>query len=71
MSVRQNSLNNPMPWTISGGPIAFGGFLHRIKERYRFWGVQPKRSHGYVLDRGIAFGGVLSHLKLFCAIPRA
>ena len=50
VSVRRNSLYNSMPWTIWGGPIAFGGFGVGYTERYRFWGFQPKHSHGYVLD---------------------
>ena len=64
VSVRRNSLYNSMPWTIWGGPIAFGGFGVGYKEKYRLWGVQPKHSHSYVLDWGgpIAFGA-------FCAIP--
>ena len=49
MSVRRNSLYNSMPWTIWGGPIAFGGLGVGYKERYRLWGFQPN-SHGYILD---------------------
>ena len=63
MSVRRNSLYNPMPWPFWGGPIAFGGFGVAYKERYRFWGILPKRTHGYVF-----WGGPIA-FRAFCAIP--
>ena len=70
MSVRRNSLYNSIPWTIWGGPIAFGGLGIGYKERYRFWGVSAKTQSWLRLRlMGIAFGGGPIAFGAFCAIP--
>ena len=68
MSIRRNSLNNPMPWASCGGPIAFGfcvGYRKGIAGV-----VQPKHGRGYVLDREVSLLGFLSLLGLFARFLR-
>ena len=52
-----------------GGPVALGVFGVGYKERYCFWGVQPKHSHGYVLDGRVSLLGGPIAFGAFCAIP--
>ena len=65
MSVRRYSFYNPMPWTIWGVPIAFGGFGIGYREKCRFWGFNQKPSWLHLRLRGMASAGVLSLLGLF------
>ena len=72
MSVRRNSLYNSMPWTIWGGPIAFGGLGVGYKEKYRLLlGVSAESQSWLRLGlMGITFGGGGPiTFGAFCAIP--
>ena len=69
MSVRRNSLYNPMPWTIWGAPIAFAGFGVAYKERYLSGDSAKTHSWQRLRLRGIAFGGGPIAFGAFCTIP--
>ena len=67
MSVQRNPFTIPCHGQFAGGPIALQGFGVGYKERYRFWGAQPKKKPSWLCFRlrGIAFEGVLSFLGRF------
>ena len=66
MSVRLNSLYNPVSWTTRGGPCAFGGFVAGQKKGLADEGFQPNTVLFKSQIDGILFwgGGVPTLLGL-------